>query len=120
MFEEVLREVVDGTEGGVAGLLMGYDGIPVQNYMREGGDGSSVETVGQEYSVILKEVRKASELLDTGEAHEIAIKTERMTTVVRMLNDEYFVAITLEPGGNAGKARFLLRTRAQKLLDALT
>jgi predicted regulator of Ras-like GTPase activity (Roadblock/LC7/MglB family) len=120
MFEEVLREVVDGTEGGVAGLLMGYDGIPVEHYVREAEAEASVETVGQEYSVILKEIRKAAELLDSGEAREMAVKAERMTTVVRMLNDEYFVAVTLKPEGNLGKARFLLRTRAQRFLDELT
>jgi predicted regulator of Ras-like GTPase activity (Roadblock/LC7/MglB family) len=120
MFQEVLREVVDGTEGGVAGLLMGYDGIPVEHYVRDDGAKASVEVVGQEYSVILKEIRKAADLLDAGEAREMAVKAERMTTVVRMLNDEYFVAVTLKPEGNLGKARFLLRTRAQKLLDELT
>jgi len=37
-----------------------------------------------------------------------------------VLNDEYFVAMTLAPGGNSGKARFLLRTASSKLLSELT
>ena len=36
MFKEVLREVVERTEGGIASLLMGYDGIPVENYVKSG------------------------------------------------------------------------------------
>lgn len=35
MFNETLREIVEGTEGGVAGLLMGFDGIAVDSWTRE-------------------------------------------------------------------------------------
>ncbi|MBW2547580.1 MAG: hypothetical protein JRE82_10175, partial [Deltaproteobacteria bacterium] len=58
-------------------------------------------------------------MLDTGAATEISVKTERLTTVVRMLSDEYFVALTVAPGGNVGKARFLLRASAPKLIENL-
>ena len=51
-------------------------------------------------------------MLDAGDAREVAIKTERMTTVIRLINEEYFVAIAIKPSGNVGKARFLLRTRS--------
>jgi predicted regulator of Ras-like GTPase activity (Roadblock/LC7/MglB family) len=119
MFENVLREVVDGTEGGVAGLLMGFDGIPVEHYVRDPEVDTDVETVGMEYSVILKEIRKAAEMLEAGTAREVAVRAERMTTVIRLLNDEYFVAVTLRPEGNFGKARFLLRTRAEKFMESL-
>ena len=118
MFREILQEVVENTDGGVAGLLMGFDGIPVDQFVKDDA-AVDVETVGMEYSVILKSIRQAAELLDAGTAREVAIKAERMITVIRMLNDEYFVAITLKPSGNLGKARFLLRTRSQKLLSDL-
>lgn len=118
MFREILQEVVENTDGGVAGLLMGFDGIPVDQYVKD--DASvDVETVGMEFSVILKSIRQAAELLDAGSAREVAIKAERMITVIRLLNDEYFVAVTLKPSGNLGKARFLMRTRSQKLLSGL-
>ena len=123
MFREVLQDCVDRTEGGVAGLLMGFDGIPVEHYVREGARSQSpvdVETVGMEFSVILKDIRKAAEMLEAGGATEIAIQAERMTTVIRVLNDEYFVAMTLSPSGNYGKARFLLRTASNKLAAELT
>jgi predicted regulator of Ras-like GTPase activity (Roadblock/LC7/MglB family) len=121
MFREILQEVVENTDGGVAGLLMGFDGIPVEQFVKADANADvDVETVGMEFSVILKSIRQAADLLDAGTAREVAIKAERMTTVIRMLNDEYFVAITLKPSGNLGKARFMLRTRSQKLLSDLT
>lgn len=121
MFREVLEKVVERTEGGVAGLVMGFDGIPVDAYVRESAHSPiDVETVGMEYSVILKEIRKAAELLEAGGATEISIQAEKLTTLIRVLNEEYFVALTLRPDGNFGKARFLLRTAGSKLLSELT
>jgi predicted regulator of Ras-like GTPase activity (Roadblock/LC7/MglB family) len=119
MFQDVLREVVTGTEGGVAALLMGYDGIPVEQYVAQGAD-VNVEAVGMEYSVILTQIRKAAALLEAGSAREVSIQAEHMITVIRLLNDDYFVALTLRPGGNYGKARYLLRMHANKLLGELT
>lgn len=118
MFEEVLKDVVNRTEGGVAGLVMGFDGITVAHYVREDAP-IDVETIGMEYSVILKDIRRAAELLEAGSAKEISIQAEKMTTVIRLLSDEYFVAVTLRPDGNYGKARFLLRTQGGKLLNEL-
>jgi len=118
MFKEILKDVVDHTDGGVAGLLMGFDGIPVDQYVRDD-EGFDVESVGMEYSVILKNIRSAAEMLDAGDATEVSVQAERLTTVIRLLNDEYFVAVALRPSGNLGKARFLLRTRSVKLLSDL-
>jgi len=118
MFKEVLREVVERTEGGIASLLMGFDGIPVENYVKTGVK-LDVESVGMEYSVILTQISKAASMLDSGVAREVSIQTENVTTVIRLLNPEYFVALTMAPNGNFGKARFLLRTLTPKLVDEL-
>ncbi len=121
MFQEVLKDVVDRTEGCLAGLVMGFDGITVAFYINpETGVPLEVETIGMEYSVILKEIRRAAEMLDAGQAHEVAIQAERLITVIRLINEEYFVALAMKPEGNYGKARFLLRTSASKLAADLT
>lgn len=118
MFKNVLREVVERTDGGIAGLVMGYDGIPVENYVK--GDVTvDVESVGMEYSVILSQIMKAAKMLEAGEAREVSIQAEKVTTLIRLLNKEYFVALTMSPEGNFGKARFLLRTLTPRLLDDL-
>lgn len=118
MFKEVLQEVVDGTEGGVAGVLMGYDGIAVDQYS-SATTNFDVESVGMEYSVVLRNIVQAAQMLQAGTTNEISIKTTRLTTLIRPLSDEYFVAVTLQPGGNLGKARFLLRTRASQIVENL-
>ena len=42
-----------------------------------------------------------------------------MSTLIRVINNEYFVAVTLAPDANLGKARFLLRVAAPKLREEL-
>ena len=51
-----------------------------------------------------------------GGTQEIAINTDKLVTIIRLLGDVYFLALTLEPGGNFGKGRYLMRTAAPKLM----
>jgi predicted regulator of Ras-like GTPase activity (Roadblock/LC7/MglB family) len=119
MFKSILREVVENADGAVASILMGFDGITVDSYASEG-NAVDMETVGSEYSQVLMQIRQAAQMLDMGTASEVAIQAENMTTLMRLLNEEYFVAVAMRPQGNIGKARFLLRTSAPKLLENLT
>jgi predicted regulator of Ras-like GTPase activity (Roadblock/LC7/MglB family) len=114
VFKEPLKKIVDNVEGGIAGLVMGFDGIAVDQYTREGHK-IDINTVGMEFSFILTQVRKAAEILDVGGVGEICIKAEKLTIVVRVLNSEYFLALALGPEGNFGKGRFLMRVVAPKL-----
>jgi predicted regulator of Ras-like GTPase activity (Roadblock/LC7/MglB family) len=117
MFKEAIRDVVEGTDGGIAGILMDFEGIPVDSYVK--GDAVDINAVGAEYSVILKSIRRATESLEAGGPREVAIQSDTGTTLIRILNAEYFLALALAPGGNFGKGRYLLRTAAPKLLEQL-
>jgi predicted regulator of Ras-like GTPase activity (Roadblock/LC7/MglB family) len=118
MFRENLKKVVDNVEGGIAGLLMGFDGIAVESYAKDAAS-LDINTVGMEFSFILTQVRKAAEILEVGKVQEIAIRTETVVIIIRVLNQEYFLALALGPGGNFGKGRYLLRTVAPKLKSEL-
>ena len=114
MFKEPLRKIVDNVEGGIAGLVMGFDGIAVDSYTRQGHT-MDITTVGMEFSFILTQVRKATEILDVGSIQEISIKAENLHIVIRVLNPEYFLALALTPDGNFGKGRYLMRVVAPRL-----
>lgn len=114
MFKEPLQKIVDNVEGGIAGLVMGFDGISVESYTREGHK-IDINTVGMEFSFILTQVRKAAEILDVGGINEVSIKAEKLLIVIRILNPEYFLALALNPDGNFGKGRYLMRLMAPKL-----
>src|SRR5688572_15749233 len=116
MFKDALKKVVDNVEGGIAGLVMGFDGIAVESYNRaDSGPKVDVTTVGIELSFILTQIKKSAETLEVGGVTEITIKAEKLTLVMRMLNPEYFLALALAPEGNFGKGRYLMRMVAPRL-----
>jgi predicted regulator of Ras-like GTPase activity (Roadblock/LC7/MglB family) len=118
MFKEAIRDVVEGTDGGLAGILMDFEGIAIDSYVK--GESLDINAVGAEYSVILKSILRATESLEAGGAREIAIQSDKLTTLIRILTDEYFLALTLTPDGNFGKGRYLMRTAAPKLIEQLS
>ena len=118
MFRESLMKVVDNVEGGVAGLLMGFDGIAVDTY-RPAASSFDINTIGMEFSFILGQVRKAAEVLEVGGVQEVAIRAEQVSIIVRILSHDYFIALALAPQGNFGKGRFLLRQVAPQIQNEL-
>ena len=118
MFAETLKRVVDNVDGGIAAVIMGLDGIPVESYVRLG-DRIDVNTVAMEFSFILTQVRKAGDSLQVGSLEELSVKAQRLMLVCRMLSPQYFVAIAMAPEGNFGKARYLARVSAPTLAAAL-
>ena len=116
MFQEHLKRLVDSTEGGVAGLLMGFDGIAVDTYAATNGEPApDINTIGMEFSFLLTQVKKAAETLEMGSINEVTTKAEKLTVVIRVLSNDYFLALALGPDGNFGKGRYLMRVIAPKL-----
>jgi predicted regulator of Ras-like GTPase activity (Roadblock/LC7/MglB family) len=118
MFKETLQVVVDGTDGGLAGLLMDFEGLPLESYSKADSL-FDIEAVGAEVSVVVKAIQRASEMLEAGDAREVAFKSAKMVTLIRVLNENYFIALTMVPEGNFGKGRYMLRLAAPKLLEEL-
>jgi predicted regulator of Ras-like GTPase activity (Roadblock/LC7/MglB family) len=118
LFAETLKKVVDNVDGGIAAVIMGLDGIPVETYVRQH-DRVDVNTVAMEFSFILGQVRKAGDSLAVGSLEELVVKAQRLLLVCRMISPQYFIAIALSPEGGFGKARFLARLATPSLVAAL-
>jgi predicted regulator of Ras-like GTPase activity (Roadblock/LC7/MglB family) len=118
MFKEALQGAVDNTDGGLAGLLMDFEGIAVETYSR-GTALFDIEAVGAEVSVVVKAIQRATEMLEAGDTREVAFKSDKMVTLIRVINDTYFIAMTLSPEGNFGKGRYMLRLLAPQLKSEL-
>lgn len=118
MFKEALQGIVNGTDGGLAGLIMDFEGIPLETYAKDESP-FDMEAVGAEISVVVKAIQRAIEMLDAGETREVALKSDKMLTLIRVLDDTYFLALAMTPEGNLGKGRYLLRIAAPKLVEEL-
>ncbi len=118
MFKEILGKIVSECAGGVGAILMGYDGIAIDEYVAED-VALDINLVAVEYSNVAKEIRKAADILETGDLQEVSIKTDQYYVVIYALTDEYFVALALQRDGNFGQGRYLLMREAGPLLQAL-
>src|SRR5438309_8702352 len=79
MFKDALKELVEGTEGGLAGLLMDSSGIALESYARNDSP-FDINTIGIEFSVVIGSIKRAAEMLEAGPANEIAVGTDRLVT----------------------------------------
>jgi predicted regulator of Ras-like GTPase activity (Roadblock/LC7/MglB family) len=114
VFNEQLKKIVDRTDGGVGGLIMGLDGIAVASYVADNSK-MDITTLGMEFSFILTQAKKASDILKLGGMEEFAVRAEALVLVIRMLSQEYFLAVVLRSDGNFGKARYLMRIAQPRL-----
>ncbi|ALC16907.1 GTPase [Desulfuromonas soudanensis] len=119
MFNEILQGIVQQSGGGIGAVLMGYDGIAIEEYS-EPTEGIDLHMVAVEYANVLKEIKNTAEILDNGDMEEVSIKTDRFYVVIRVLTDDYFVALILDRAGNFGKGRYLLTKEAPRLIEALS
>jgi predicted regulator of Ras-like GTPase activity (Roadblock/LC7/MglB family) len=113
-FSDILKEVVHGTEGALGALIVGLDGIPVDEYSLNGD--LDLQSMTVEYSALLKEIEKGSQAARLGSTKEVTVIADKAMIMLRRLNDEYFFVLIIRPEGNFGKGRFLLRMSVPKLL----
>jgi predicted regulator of Ras-like GTPase activity (Roadblock/LC7/MglB family) len=122
-FHPMLREIVENCSGGIGALLMGSDGIPIEQVTAGRAAASPLSeelaTAGTEFSRILEEVRKAADAIGAGSMLEITILLSRVTLVFRAVDEETFLVVALEPDGNLGKARYLMRKQLLALRQEL-
>ena len=114
-FSEVLKEAVAKVDGAVSSLIIGTDGIPVQEYLEE----KLVDLAGlsAEASAMMKDISLAADNLGLGEAKEFSIISDRCGIIMRKINPDYYLALIIKPDGNYGKGRFILKTAVPKLVD---
>ena len=113
-FSDILKEVVNGTEGALGALIVGLDGIPVEEYLVS--SDMDLQSMTVEYSSLLKEIEKGSQAAQMGSTKEVTVLAENSMIMLRRLNAEYFFVLILKPEGNFGKGRFLLRMSVPALL----
>jgi len=117
-FREHLQAICKSCEGALACSLMGVDGIEVDSHV-EGSGEVDVKALLVEYSGLFRNAREAAETHGAGGIAELFVETEKVLTVARLISPEYYMVVALAPGGNLGKARYLLRVTAPRLRSEL-
>ena len=117
-FKAILKSIVEESCGGLGVVIMGYDGISIDEYVAQGA-ALDVQTMTIEYASVLKEIKRTVGVLKTGDLEEVSIITEQCSVIVRGISEDFFVALVMTSEGNFGKARYLLKRAAPGLREAL-
>lgn len=123
MIDEIrgpLESICGAVDGALAATVMGFDGVPVDTYEHARPEGDTeVNSLLIEYSSLLEQVKRSAQMFEAGALEELSIRSEHVTTLIRPLNEEFFLALALRHPGYAGKGRYLLRMHAPRLAEFL-
>lgn len=118
--DEILQKIVESTPGAKGAILMGFDGIAVEQWVKpEFRSETDIESMAMEFSFRFLELRDAASSLEMGMVSDITLKAEFGSVLVRVLSHEYFVTVLLAHSGHTGKGRWMLRSQAKALCSDL-
>ncbi len=118
-FQDTLEKLCRDVPGARAAWVMSLDGISVAQHLAGGLGEADLEALLVELGSPLKNLRRGLELAQAGLVRALEVQTERGVVVLRMLNEEYFVALILAPGALLGRGRFEIRHHAVELAREL-
>jgi predicted regulator of Ras-like GTPase activity (Roadblock/LC7/MglB family) len=113
-----LRSIVENVDGGLAAMIMAYDGIPVDEVCVKQTE-FDIQLLSVEYATVLKEIRRSIEVIKAGDLEEVSITTNQSCVVIRVLNEELFIVLIIKRDGNFGKGRYLLRLKSNEIAQEL-
>jgi len=117
-YKKSLKTITESVGGGLAAIIMGYDGIPIDEYLVDSTQ-FDLQLLTVEYANLLRDIRRTVDLLGNGVMEEVSIATDRLRVLVRVINDQFFLVLVITAEGNYGKGRYLLSREALKLKDDL-
>jgi predicted regulator of Ras-like GTPase activity (Roadblock/LC7/MglB family) len=120
MFKEKLQTMLERAEGSVGALIMGTDGIAVEKILRDEGQNLNLDVAAAEFTSLVRWTHRTGADVGLGGLRELVVALERLTLVIRLVGDEYFLILALAPEGNVGRARFEMRKAELELAKDFT
>ena len=116
VFQKILQDIIQGVEGGLAGLIIARDGIALETYVRPESDGGvDIQALGVELVTMTGEIGRVTQALGAEGFEELSLALPAHIVVMRMITPEYFLVVLLGRDGNFGKARYLMRRESPRL-----
>lgn len=115
MFREVLQDILDRTEGCQGVLIMGFDGIAVEKVWKNGAADGNYDIAVAEFTSLVGNAKRKNSDIGLGKLSEITVSTDSEIFILRIISEDYFLAMILSNEGNFGRGRFEMR-RAELLL----
>ncbi len=112
-FKQVLEKMSNRLEGVLGAVVIGEDGIIVERHVVDSGFDAELASV--EYVGGCRDIKRASESLESGEVEEVDIVTEKTRMLLRSISPGYFIILMLASGASIGKGRYELKKASYEL-----
>ncbi|QED27927.1 hypothetical protein FRD01_11905 [Microvenator marinus] len=107
MFKQKLTRVVNNIDGAIGCMLIGFDGIAIDSVFREA-EVPQLSAISVELSNMLDKFRRL-QVYDVGDVNEVSITTGNITTLARVIADEYLLVLALDKDADVGRGQTMLR-----------
>lgn len=114
-----LENILNSVDGALSVMVMGYDGIAIDEVAKECEE-IDMQLLAVEYATVLKEIKRAVEVIKSGDLEEVSIATATTNSVIRVINNDFFIILIMSNDGNFGKGRFKLRVAAPDMALGLS
>jgi len=116
--DSTLAELMSEGSGILGVALMDGDGIPIAEMTQPEAEAllpeGEMSTLAVEFERVLGEADKAANAVAGGPLRETQVFMARFSLIFTRVAEGLTLAVVLEPNGNLGKARYLIR---RKILD---
>lgn len=107
MFKEKLTRVISNVDGAIGCLLIGFDGIQI-DHAYTSRELPEMNAIAIEVSNLLDKFRRM-QLHDIGEVNEVSITTGEVTTLARVVADEYLLVLAMSARADVNRGQTMLR-----------
>jgi len=119
MFKPILQTILHESSGALGVFLLGDDGIIIDQVRADLTSADEQLALVVELAAGIKGIRQTAEVLEAGGLNEVVIRYEKLTLLVHVLSEEYFVVLLLPPQMLSGKGSYLLKREAPRLRAGL-
>lgn len=107
MFKQRLTSVVNNVDGSIGCLLIGFDGIPIDEVYRDE-ELEEMNTIAVEISNLLDKLRR-TQVYDGEQINELSITAGPITAVTKVVADEYMLILAMSAEADVNRGRTMLR-----------
>lgn len=109
MFKTALTAILERTENSLGALIMGTDGIAVEQVLSDEGRDLNLDVAAAEFTTLVRNAQRTGSDIGHGRLRELVMAYDDVSIIARLINDEYFLLLALHPDAVLGRGRFELR-----------
>lgn len=119
MFRETLQKALNDTEKALGVLIVGTDGITVEEIWKNEAKPLNSDIVIAEYTSLLRSARRVGDEQLFDRLRELTVSGDETVFILRLVNADYYLAMVLEASGNFGRGRYELMCAEMILVKEL-